>query len=48
MHEVTPKVVTKEADSAQEAADSEPTDEDLKHTETPSVWDEYWDWSSFA
>lgn len=39
---------TEEADSAQEAAGSEPTDEDLKHTETPSVWDEYWDWSSFA
>ena len=37
-----------EAPPAQEATDSEPTDEDLKHPETHSVWDEYWDWSSFA
>lgn len=42
------KGLAEEADSTQEVADSEPTDEDLKHPETPSVWDEYWDWSSFA
>lgn len=42
------KGLTEEADSTQEVADSEPTDEDLKHPETHSVWDEYWDWSSFA
>ena len=42
------KGLAEEAPPAQEATDSEPTDEDLKHPETHSVWDEYWDWSSFA
>lgn len=42
------KGLVEEADSTQKVADSEPTDEDLKHPETHSVWDEYWDWSSFA
>ena len=42
------KGLAEEAPPAQEATDSEPTDEDLKHLETHSVWDEYWDWSSFA
>ena len=42
------KRLAEEAPPAQEATGSEPTDEDLKHPETHSVWDEYWDWSSFA
>ena len=42
------KGLAEDAPPAQEATDSEPTDEDLKHPETHSVWDEYWDWSSFA
>lgn len=42
------KRLAEEAPLAQEATGSEPTDEDLKHPETHSVWDEYWDWSSFA